>query len=91
MLLGAGYDGSAPLVDPFCGAGTIPIEAALLARRMAPGLRRAFQGLRGLRSRNGEPQRQKESGKDRHDTRCDGKVPHETDRDRVLAHVQEQP
>ncbi len=42
MLLGAGYDGGAPLVDPFCGAGTIPIEAALLARRIAPGLRRAF-------------------------------------------------
>jgi putative N6-adenine-specific DNA methylase len=42
MLLGVGYDGSAPLVDPFAGSGTIPIEAALLARRIAPGLQRAF-------------------------------------------------
>jgi len=42
VLLTAGYDGSAPLVDPFCGSGTIPIEAALLARRIAPGLRRRF-------------------------------------------------
>ncbi|HEV8356357.1 MAG TPA: hypothetical protein VGQ17_06255 [Gemmatimonadales bacterium] len=42
MLLGAGYVASAPLLDPFCGAGTIPIEAALLARRIAPGLRRRF-------------------------------------------------
>jgi putative N6-adenine-specific DNA methylase len=42
MLLGCGWDGSRPLVDPFCGSGTIPIEAALLARRIAPGLRRAF-------------------------------------------------
>ncbi len=42
MLLGAGYDGSRPLLDPFCGAGTIPIEAALLARRMPPGFRRGF-------------------------------------------------
>jgi putative N6-adenine-specific DNA methylase len=42
MLLGAGYDGSTPLVDPFSGSGTIPIEAALLARRIAPGLQRAF-------------------------------------------------
>ena len=42
MLLAAGYDGSAPLVDPFCGSGTIPIEAALLARRIAPGINRAF-------------------------------------------------
>jgi putative N6-adenine-specific DNA methylase len=31
-----------PLVDPFCGSGTIPIEAALLARRMAPGRLRRF-------------------------------------------------
>lgn len=42
LLLAAGYDGSAPLVDPFCGSGTIPIEAALLARRIAPGLGRGF-------------------------------------------------
>jgi 23S rRNA (guanine2445-N2)-methyltransferase / 23S rRNA (guanine2069-N7)-methyltransferase len=31
-----------PLVDPFCGSGTIPIEAALIARRIAPGLHRTF-------------------------------------------------
>ncbi len=30
------------LVDPFCGSGTIPIEAALLARNIAPGLSRKF-------------------------------------------------
>jgi putative N6-adenine-specific DNA methylase len=33
---------SAPLLDPMCGAGTIPIEAALLARNIAPGLNRRF-------------------------------------------------
>jgi putative N6-adenine-specific DNA methylase len=42
MLLGCGWDGSTALVDPFCGSGTIPIEAALLARRIPPGLNRAF-------------------------------------------------
>lgn len=42
MLLDAGYDGRAPLADPFCGSGTIPIEAALLARRIAPGRGRPF-------------------------------------------------
>ncbi|MBA2458045.1 MAG: hypothetical protein H0V43_03700 [Gemmatimonadales bacterium] len=42
MLLGAGYDGSAPLLDPMCGSGTIPIEAALLARRIPPGRGRRF-------------------------------------------------
>jgi putative N6-adenine-specific DNA methylase len=34
----SGWDERAPLVDPFCGTGTIPIEAALLAARIAPGL-----------------------------------------------------
>ena len=31
-----------PLIDPFCGGGTILIEAAMLGRNMAPGLRRTF-------------------------------------------------
>lgn len=30
------------LVDPCCGSGTIPIEAAMIARNMAPGLGRSF-------------------------------------------------
>lgn len=31
-----------PMVDPFCGSGTIVIEAAMIGRRQAPGLGRAF-------------------------------------------------
>lgn len=31
-----------PLIDPFCGSGTIPIEAALIGRNVAPGLNRNF-------------------------------------------------
>lgn len=31
-----------PLIDPFCASGTIPIEAALIARNIAPGLKRSF-------------------------------------------------
>jgi 23S rRNA (guanine2445-N2)-methyltransferase / 23S rRNA (guanine2069-N7)-methyltransferase len=31
-----------PLIDPFCGTGTIPIEAALIGRNIAPGLERRF-------------------------------------------------
>ncbi len=42
MLLGAGWPGDAPLVDPMCGSGTIPIEAAQIARRIAPGRDRDF-------------------------------------------------
>jgi len=31
-----------PMIDPFCGSGTILIEAAMFARNMAPGLNRSF-------------------------------------------------
>ena len=30
------------LVDPFCGSGTIPIEAAMMAANIAPGMNRSF-------------------------------------------------
>lgn len=48
VLLASGWDGSRPLVDPFCGSGTFVIEAALLARGLAPGADRgfAFEGWR---------------------------------------------
>jgi putative N6-adenine-specific DNA methylase len=42
MLLASEWDAAAPLVDPMCGSGTIPIEAALLARRIPPGAKRHF-------------------------------------------------
>jgi len=38
MLMEGGWRGQAPLVDPFCGSGTIPIEGALMARGVVPGL-----------------------------------------------------
>jgi len=45
MVLASGWEGrrGAPLLDPMCGSGTIPIEAALIARSIAPGLQRDFQ------------------------------------------------
>jgi len=42
MLIASGWAPAMPLVDPMCGSGTIAIEAALLARRIAPGLGRDF-------------------------------------------------
>jgi putative N6-adenine-specific DNA methylase len=45
ILMASGWDVKSPLVDPFCGAGTIPIEAALMARKIAPGLNRHFAFL----------------------------------------------
>lgn len=41
-LMGSGWRGRTPMLDPMCGSGTIAIEAALLARRMAPGRARWF-------------------------------------------------
>ena len=36
------WDRTRPLLDPCCGSGTLPIEAALIGRNIAPGLNRAF-------------------------------------------------
>lgn len=37
-----------PLIDPFCGSGTIPIEAALIGRNVAPGVHRDFSATTWL-------------------------------------------
>ena len=42
MVLLSRYRGRDPFCDPFCGSGTIAIEAALIARNRAPGLDRSF-------------------------------------------------
>ena len=42
LVLLSRYRGRDPLCDPFCGSGTIPIEAALIAKNRAPGLGRTF-------------------------------------------------
>ena len=42
MILLSRYRGRDPFCDPFCGSGTIPIEAALIAKNRAPGLNRSF-------------------------------------------------
>ncbi len=42
----SGYRGREDFCDPFCGSGTIPIEAALIARNRAPGLSRDFPAMR---------------------------------------------
>jgi len=45
MLHGAPWNTRAPLVDPMCGSGTIAIEAAMIARKIPPGLDRKFAFL----------------------------------------------
>ncbi len=42
LLMLTPWRGDRILVDPFCGSGTIPIEAAMMAAHMAPGKNRRF-------------------------------------------------
>ncbi|MDF2922889.1 MAG: methyltransferase [Paenibacillaceae bacterium] len=42
MILLSRWRPDRPLYDPFCGSGTIPIEAAMIGWNLAPGLRRSF-------------------------------------------------
>ena len=46
MVLLSRFRGKDPFQDPFCGSGTIPIEAALIAKNRAPGLDRSFDAQR---------------------------------------------
>lgn len=49
MLALGGWTPDQPLIDPFCGSGTILIEAAWIAKNIPPGINRpfAFERLRG--------------------------------------------
>lgn len=42
ILMMAGYDGREVLLDPMCGSGTFGLEAAMMRRRIPPGLHREF-------------------------------------------------
>jgi putative N6-adenine-specific DNA methylase len=42
LLMASAWDIASPLLDPFCGSGTIAIEAALIARGVPPGCMRSF-------------------------------------------------
>ena len=42
LILLSEWKTDTPFIDPFCGSGTLPVEAALIARNIAPGLNRSF-------------------------------------------------
>lgn len=42
MIMSTRWQGETPFWDPCCGSGTIPINAALIAQRIAPGIQRRF-------------------------------------------------
>lgn len=45
MIMLTPWNASRILIDPFCGSGTIPIEAAMMAANMAPGMNRGFTAM----------------------------------------------
>ena len=45
MILMTGWDGDSDLIDPFCGSGTILVEAALIAQNIYPGIFREEFGF----------------------------------------------
>lgn len=48
LVLRSGWDAEKPLLDPMCGSGTLLIEAAMIAAKMAPGVKRkkwSFEAL----------------------------------------------
>jgi putative N6-adenine-specific DNA methylase len=47
LVLSTGWAGETPLVDPMCGSGSLPIEAAWIALRRPPGLTRKHFGFMG--------------------------------------------
>lgn len=70
MLAAAGWRGrpeDGPLLDPCCGAGTIPIEAAQIACGIAPGLQRrfAFERLLPFRQQQAAWQALKQAARER--------------------------
>ena len=42
IVMLSGYTPERPLIDPMCGSGTMPIEAAMIAQNIAPGINRRF-------------------------------------------------
>lgn len=48
MILMTGWRGETDFIDPMCGSGTLPIEAALIARNISPGV-----SVKNLLLRNG--------------------------------------
>ena len=53
MILLSGWKGERPFIDPFCGSGTLLVEAAMILAKQAPGLLRTQYGF--MRWQNYDP------------------------------------
>lgn len=54
LVMKSGWTPEKPLLDPMCGSGTLLIEAAMMAAKIAPGLKRKRWGFESLKSFNRE-------------------------------------
>ena len=64
-ILATGWDGTSPFLSPMCGSGTPAIEAALIARRRAPGILRdrfTFMALKGYADQPSTPSESTQEG-----------------------------
>lgn len=68
------WNNSRPFIDPFCGTGTIPIEAALIGKKMAPGLNRQFSAEKWHRVPQEMWQAAREEARDRADGKLDSRL-----------------
>jgi putative N6-adenine-specific DNA methylase len=71
LVLLSRWEESRPFADPFCGSGTIPIEAALIAANIAPGIGRTFaaEAWPVLSAQAWEEAREEARGEERRDAR----------------------
>jgi len=65
LVLAIGWNRRSLLLDPFCGSGTIPIEAALIAAGIAPGMNRDFRFMNWPGHDHDEWQRVRDNAKRR--------------------------
>ena len=49
LLMLTPWHADRPLIDPFCGSGTFPIEAAMIGANIAPGMNREFQAQKWIK------------------------------------------
>lgn len=74
LVLLSRWDMRTPLYDPFCGSGTIPIEAQMIAMDRAPGLNRSFAAMEWHFLDQGVFARAKEEALDRHKNKNPARV-----------------
>lgn len=77
------------LLDPMCGSGTIPLEAALMARRIAPGISRSFGFERLLVHDVREWDRLREAGREKQVAQAPATI-YASDRDPTIVKTAQQ-